>query len=144
MRQANAILQRNKDKRKTKRICPGFEFKPRQVNDSSQSNHETDHLVSQGSTKKPVLLISTCTVRMAMPAAWMSMGVLYLGLYLTALGTGGLKSSVSGFGSNQFDETDIGERKLMARFFSWFFFISIGSLLAVTVLLYVQDNLGRP
>jgi hypothetical protein len=46
-RQANVILQRNKDKRKTKQNCPGFEFKPRQVNDSSQSNKLTDHLVSQ-------------------------------------------------------------------------------------------------
>jgi hypothetical protein len=46
MRQANAILQRNKDKRKTKGNYPGFEFKPRQVNDSSQSNEGTDHLVS--------------------------------------------------------------------------------------------------
>ncbi|OEL14572.1 Protein NRT1/ PTR FAMILY 6.3 [Dichanthelium oligosanthes] len=72
------------------------------------------------------------------------LGVLYLGLYLTALGTGGLKSSVSGFGSDQFDESDPGERRRMARFFSWFFFfISIGSLLAVTVLVYVQDHLGR-
>jgi hypothetical protein len=26
--------------------CPGFEFKPRHVNDSSQSNQGTDHLVS--------------------------------------------------------------------------------------------------
>jgi peptide/histidine transporter 3/4 len=72
------------------------------------------------------------------------LGVLYLGLYLTALGTGGLKSSVSGFGSDQFDESHGGERRRMARFFSWFFFfISLGSLLAVTVLVYVQDNLGR-
>ncbi|KAL5678950.1 hypothetical protein ACJX0J_005335, partial [Zea mays] len=72
------------------------------------------------------------------------LGVLYLGLYLTALGTGGLKSSVSGFGSDQFDESDDGERRSMARFFGWFFFfISIGSLLAVTVLVYVQDHLGR-
>jgi hypothetical protein len=39
----------NKDKRKTKWNCPGFEFKPCQVNDSSQSNQETDHLVSQSS-----------------------------------------------------------------------------------------------
>ncbi|KAF8693335.1 hypothetical protein HU200_038724 [Digitaria exilis] len=72
------------------------------------------------------------------------LGVLYLGLYLTALGTGGLKSSVSGFGSDQFDESDAGERRRMARFFSWFFFfISIGSLLAVTALVYAQDHLGR-
>ncbi|KAL6857013.1 hypothetical protein ACP4OV_018395 [Aristida adscensionis] len=73
------------------------------------------------------------------------LGVLYLALYLTALGTGGLKSSVSGFGSDQFDESDAGERRQMMRFFNWFFFfISLGSLLAVTVLVYVQDNLGRP
>ncbi|XP_040378575.1 protein NRT1/ PTR FAMILY 6.3-like [Oryza brachyantha] len=78
------------------------------------------------------------------PANGTQLGVLYLGLYLTALGTGGLKSSVSGFGSDQFDESDAGERGRMARFFSWFFFlISIGSLLAVTVLVYIQDNLGR-
>jgi hypothetical protein len=38
--------ERNKDKRKTKQNYPGFEFKPHQVNDSSQSNQETDHLVS--------------------------------------------------------------------------------------------------
>jgi hypothetical protein len=40
------ILQRNKYKRK-KRNCPRFEFKSHQVNDSSQSNQGTDHLVSQ-------------------------------------------------------------------------------------------------
>lgn len=78
------------------------------------------------------------------PANGTQLGVLYLGLYMTALGTGGLKSSVSGFGSDQFDESDDGERKMMMRFFNWFyFFVSIGALLAVTVLVYVQDNVGR-
>jgi hypothetical protein len=47
MRQANVILQMKQDKRKMKRNYPGFELKPRQVNDSSQSNQETNHLVSQ-------------------------------------------------------------------------------------------------
>ncbi|RWW09799.1 hypothetical protein GW17_00026691, partial [Ensete ventricosum] len=51
---------------------------------------------------------------------------------------------VSGFGSDQFDETDHGEKAQMMKFFNWFFFfISLGSLLAVTVLVYIQDNLGR-
>ena len=78
------------------------------------------------------------------PANGTQLGVLYLGLYLTALGTGGLKSSVSGFGSDQFDEAHDGERGKMLRFFNWFyFFVSIGALLAVTVLVYVQDNVGR-
>jgi hypothetical protein len=37
--------KRNKGK-KIKQNYPGFEFKPHQVNDSSQSNQGTDHLVS--------------------------------------------------------------------------------------------------
>jgi hypothetical protein len=49
-RQANVILKRNKNKRKTKRNYPEFKFKHRQVNDSSQSNQETDHFVSQVQT----------------------------------------------------------------------------------------------
>lgn len=74
----------------------------------------------------------------------MQLIVLYIALYLTALGTGGLKSSVSGFGSDQFDDSDPDERKKMSNFFNWFFFlISIGSLGAVTILVYIQDNIGR-
>ncbi|KAL8552768.1 hypothetical protein ACS0TY_001450 [Phlomoides rotata] len=78
------------------------------------------------------------------PASGKQLLVLYTALYLTALGTGGLKSSVSGFGSDQFDESDEKEKKQMIKFFNWFFFfISIGALLAVTVLVYIQDNIGR-
>ncbi|KAI7993877.1 Protein NRT1/ PTR FAMILY 6.3 [Camellia lanceoleosa] len=70
--------------------------------------------------------------------------VLYIAFYLTALGISGLKSSVSGFGSDQFDDTDEQEKNQMTKFFSWFFFfINIGSLMAVTVLVYIQGNLGR-
>jgi hypothetical protein len=41
-----------KIKGKTKQNCPEFEFKSRQVNDSSQSNQGTDHLVSQKDSQK--------------------------------------------------------------------------------------------
>lgn len=78
------------------------------------------------------------------PANGLQMGMLYLALYLIALGTGGLKSSVSGFGSDQFDEKDDKEKAQMAYFFNrFFFFISLGTLTAVTVLVYVQDEVGR-
>ncbi|KAA8522252.1 hypothetical protein F0562_012925 [Nyssa sinensis] len=78
------------------------------------------------------------------PASGMQLVVLYIALYVIALGTGGLKSSVSGFGSDQFDDSDKQERTQMTNFFNWFFFlISIGSLAAVTVLVYIEDNLGR-
>ncbi|MBA0762144.1 hypothetical protein Gotri_024689 [Gossypium trilobum] len=78
------------------------------------------------------------------PASGIQLTVLYLALYLTALGTGGLKSSVSGFGSDQFDDSDPEEKSQMTNFFNWFFFfINIGSLCSVTILVYIQDNLGR-
>ncbi|KAK2994850.1 hypothetical protein RJ640_012813 [Escallonia rubra] len=77
-------------------------------------------------------------------ASGMDLVVLYIALYLTALGTGGLKSSVSGFGSDQFDDSNKEERIRMTKFFNWFFFfISIGSLAAVTILVYIQDHSGR-
>jgi hypothetical protein len=37
----------NRGKRKTKQTYPRFEFKPHQVNYSSQSNQVTNHLISQ-------------------------------------------------------------------------------------------------
>nr|WIW76701.1 putative anion transporter of NRT1/PTR family [Suaeda altissima] len=78
------------------------------------------------------------------PASDTQLGVLYLALYLTALGTGGVKASVSGFGTDQFDESNKDEKLHMIKFFNWFFFfISLGSLAAVTILVYIQDNMGR-
>ncbi|XP_061992444.1 protein NRT1/ PTR FAMILY 6.2-like [Rosa rugosa] len=71
-------------------------------------------------------------------------GFLYLALYIIALGIGGLKSSVSGFGTDQFDEKDDKEKAQMAYFFNrFFFFISTGTLMAVTVLVYIQDKVDR-
>ncbi|CAN8246944.1 unnamed protein product [Cochlearia groenlandica] len=81
----------------------------------------------------------TCT-----PATSFQMTILYISLYLIALGTGGLKSSVSGFGSDQFDDKDPKEKVHMAYFFNrFFFFVSMGTLMAVTVLVYMQDEVGR-
>ncbi|WOG96618.1 hypothetical protein DCAR_0415954 [Daucus carota subsp. sativus] len=72
------------------------------------------------------------------------MGALYVALYLIALGTGGLKSSVSGFGTDQFDENNEREKAQRAFFFNrFFFFISMGTLMAVTVLVYIQDEVDR-
>nr|CAD32549.1 dicarboxylate transporter [Alnus glutinosa] len=72
------------------------------------------------------------------------MGILYTALYSMALGVGGIKSSVSGFGTEQFDQNDEKEMSEMAHFFNRFYLIiSFGTLLAVTVLVYVQDQVGR-
>ncbi|KAF8042748.1 hypothetical protein BT93_A1163 [Corymbia citriodora subsp. variegata] len=97
------------------------------------------------STKLPQLRPPPCLpARPCEQADGFQMGILYLALYLVALGTGGLKSSVSGFGTDQFDDKDNKEKAQMAYFFNRFFlFISLGTLTAVTVLVYVQDEVGR-
>ncbi|KAL8470464.1 hypothetical protein ACS0TY_033086 [Phlomoides rotata] len=72
------------------------------------------------------------------------LAMLYTALYTIALGGGGIKSNVSGFGSDQFDTSDPKEGKAMMYFFNRFYFcISLGSLFSVTVLVYIHDNVGR-
>ncbi|VFQ60487.1 unnamed protein product [Cuscuta campestris] len=72
------------------------------------------------------------------------LALLFIALNTIALGGGGIKSNVSGFGSDQFDLSNPKERKAMIYFFNRFYFcISLGSLFAVTVMVYVQDNVGR-
>ncbi|KAK8709026.1 hypothetical protein V6N13_060060 [Hibiscus sabdariffa] len=69
--------------------------------------------------------------------------VFFISLYLIALGTGGIKPCVSSFGADQFDETDEVERKKKSSFFNWFYFsINIGALVASSVLVWIQMNVG--
>ncbi|KAL7136301.1 hypothetical protein ABFS83_10G020600 [Erythranthe nasuta] len=69
--------------------------------------------------------------------------VFYTGLYLIALGTGGIKPCVSSFGADQFDDSDESEKKSKSSFFNWFYLsINIGALVAATVLVWIQTNVG--
>ncbi|RWR92113.1 protein NRT1/ PTR FAMILY 8.1-like protein [Cinnamomum micranthum f. kanehirae] len=69
--------------------------------------------------------------------------VLFVALYLIALGTGGIKPCVSSFGADQFDENDLLEKKRKSSFFNWFYFsINIGALIASSVLVWIQTNVG--
>ncbi|KAL8040628.1 hypothetical protein ABFX02_10G110100 [Erythranthe guttata] len=74
----------------------------------------------------------------------LQMAVFYISIYTVALGLGGIKCSVSGFGTDQFDQKDDKEKAQMASFFNkFYFFISIGTLIAVTVFIYIQDKVSR-
>ncbi|KAL5550082.1 hypothetical protein UlMin_000258 [Ulmus minor] len=69
--------------------------------------------------------------------------VSFVGLYLIALGTGGIKPCVSSFGADQFDDSDEAEKKNKSSFFNWFYFsINIGALVAASVLVWIQTNVG--
>ncbi|KAI3453231.1 hypothetical protein Pfo_009894 [Paulownia fortunei] len=90
------------------------------------------------SFKPPECVDSVCPS--ATPAQY---AVFFFGLYLIALGTGGIKPCVSSFGADQFDDTDSVERVKKGSFFNWFYFsINIGALVSSSIIVWIQDNAG--
>ncbi|KAK4481009.1 hypothetical protein RD792_011877 [Penstemon davidsonii] len=84
-----------------------------------------------------------CTQKDACHPTELQTGFFFAGLYLIALGTGGIKPCVSSFGADQFDDSDEVEKKHKSSFFNWFYFsINIGALVASTVLVWIQTNVG--
>ncbi|MEW5319134.1 MAG: hypothetical protein WDW38_010304 [Sanguina aurantia] len=68
---------------------------------------------------------------------------LMIALGTIAVGTGGIKPNVSAFGADQFRENDPQDRKEKESFFNFFYLaINIGSLLACTVVVYIQDSVS--
>ncbi|XP_068327129.1 protein NRT1/ PTR FAMILY 4.6-like [Pyrus communis] len=69
--------------------------------------------------------------------------MLFLGLYLVALGVGGIKGSLPSHGAEQFDESTPQGRKQRSTFFNYFIFcLSCGGLIAVTLVVWIEDNKG--
>ncbi|KAL6906257.1 hypothetical protein ACP4OV_003858 [Aristida adscensionis] len=67
----------------------------------------------------------------------------YLGIYLAAFGSGGVKPCTSSFGADQFDINDPVELVKKSSFFSWYYFlISLGNMLSSTVIVWLQDNVS--
>ncbi|KAK7275242.1 hypothetical protein RIF29_16351 [Crotalaria pallida] len=71
------------------------------------------------------------------------LAVLYISLLLGALGSGGIRPCVVAFGADQFDESDPKQTTKTWSYFNWYYFVMGASMLvAVTVLVYIQDNVG--
>ncbi|XP_039145725.1 LOW QUALITY PROTEIN: protein NRT1/ PTR FAMILY 8.1-like [Dioscorea cayenensis subsp. rotundata] len=86
---------------------------------------------------------SSCNGRDVCHPKQVQSAVVFVALYLIALGTGGIKPCVSSFGADQFDESDQSEKKSKSSFFNWFYFtINIGALIASSVLVWIQMNVG--
>ncbi|XP_077226236.1 protein NRT1/ PTR FAMILY 4.6-like [Tasmannia lanceolata] len=69
--------------------------------------------------------------------------VFFSGLYLVALGSGGLKAIFPTLGADQFDENDPKERRLISSFFNFLIFsVAIGSFTGVTLLVWLENNKG--
>lgn len=70
------------------------------------------------------------------------LAILYVSLLLGALGSGGIRPCVVAFGADQFDESDPNKTRTWT-YFNWYYFVMGASILvAVTLLVYIQDNIG--
>ncbi|KAF9610863.1 hypothetical protein IFM89_025325 [Coptis chinensis] len=69
--------------------------------------------------------------------------VLLSGLYLVALGTGGVKAGLPSLGADQFDEKDPKETGLLSSFFNWLLFsLTIGATIGVIFVVRISSNQG--
>ncbi|KAI5062321.1 hypothetical protein GOP47_0022860 [Adiantum capillus-veneris] len=98
------------------------------------------------SASVPSLKPSSCKVTTAGVCPKASKGQVaffFMSLYLISVGTGGIKPCLEAFGADQFDDEDMTERKQKSSFFNWWYFaLCIGGLLAVTVLVWLDDNVS--
>ncbi|XP_059635282.1 protein NRT1/ PTR FAMILY 8.5-like [Cornus florida] len=68
---------------------------------------------------------------------------LYATTIISTIGGCGMKPSISIFGADQFDETDKKEVQLKYSYFNWFFFfINMGAVIAITLLVHVREYKG--
>lgn len=69
--------------------------------------------------------------------------MLFAGLYMVALGVGGIKGSLPAHGAEQFDQNTSEGRKKRSTFFNYYVFcLSLGALIAVTFVVWIEDNRG--
>ncbi|XP_076899589.1 protein NRT1/ PTR FAMILY 3.1-like [Bidens hawaiensis] len=71
------------------------------------------------------------------------LAILYISLLLLAIGSGGIRPCVVPFGAEQFNKTDEKQKTSTWKFFDWYYFcMGVSKLVAVTVIVYIQDNIG--
>ncbi|GIL61727.1 hypothetical protein Vafri_16126 [Volvox africanus] len=116
--------------------------------DSRWGRYKTIHIFSSIYLVGMVMLALTSWLPGLTPAdgdeaTWPQFGALIASLAIIALGTGGIKPNVSAFGADQFNEADPQDRREKESFFNWFYLaINVGSLIACTVIVFIQDQVS--
>jgi len=83
-------------------------------------------------------LIGLVVVEFSIIPGKVNAGTFYLGIYVIALGTGGIKPNVSTLGADQFNELYSKDRKEKESFFNWFYWsINLGAMISYTLVSYV-------
>ncbi|KAJ9567279.1 hypothetical protein OSB04_003245 [Centaurea solstitialis] len=95
------------------------------------------------SSLKPETCLSTNRNAKCQRAEGGKQALLFIGLYLVALGVGGIKGSLPPHGAEQFDEDTTHGRKQRSSFFNYYVFcLACGALIAVTFAVWIEDNIG--
>ncbi|KAF3638896.1 putative E3 ubiquitin-protein ligase-like [Capsicum annuum] len=69
--------------------------------------------------------------------------LLYVALYLVALGSAGIKSSLPSHGADQFDDKDKKEAIQMSSFFNWLLLaVCLGGSISTTFIVWIQEHKG--
>ncbi|XP_020541132.1 protein NRT1/ PTR FAMILY 4.5-like [Jatropha curcas] len=69
--------------------------------------------------------------------------LLFVSLYLLAIGSAGIKAALPSYGADQFDEKDPKQARQMSSFFNYILLaICVGGAISLTLLVWVQDKKG--
>ncbi|XP_073061658.1 protein NRT1/ PTR FAMILY 4.5-like [Primulina eburnea] len=69
--------------------------------------------------------------------------LLFVGLYLVGIGSGGVKAALPSHGADQFDDKDPMEEKQKSSFFNWLLLsLCLGGAFSLTFLVWIQDHKG--
>ncbi|KAF8098067.1 hypothetical protein N665_0275s0036 [Sinapis alba] len=94
------------------------------------------------SASVPYLKPADCVGATCPPPTTTQYLTFFLGLYLIAIGTGGIKPCVAAFGAEQFDDNDSSERMRKSSFFNWFYLCINTGAFGSFGLVLVQENIG--
>ncbi|EFH65002.1 ATNRT1:2 [Arabidopsis lyrata subsp. lyrata] len=93
--------------------------------------------------RTPSLMPPSCDSPTCEEVSGSKAAMFFVGLYLVALGVGGIKGSLPSHGAEQFDESTPKGRKQRSTFFNYFVFcLACGALVAVTFVVWLEDNKG--
>jgi dipeptide/tripeptide permease len=67
----------------------------------------------------------------------------FLGLYLVAFGSGGVRAALLPFGAEQFDDDNAVDRERKMSFFSWFYIcVDFGMIISGVFIVWIQQNVS--